>query len=161
MTESIGERAVEIAQQKATEVKAKRPKPPPLPKVDEQQREQAFAVAIKMRDMRRAKLDELNNRTPDGPNLGYIECIDCLGPAIWIHGSPEGLIRHTDWETAYKPKGADWGGKLPHCQCCAGEGRRVDVRVLHDGGTGLGLTILKNYYREISREEFEQLTSGS
>jgi len=160
MTESIGERAVEIAQQKATEVKAKRPKPPALPKVDEQQREQAFAVALKLRDMRRAKLDELNQKTA-APNLGFIECRECLGPALWIHGDPEGWVRHTEWETAYKPKGADWGGKIPHCQCCAGEGRKIDAPVLHDGGQNFGIVIMKNYYREISREEFEQLTSGS
>lgn len=161
MTNNSAEKVLEIAEQKSTtDARFKRAKPPALPKIDEQQREQAFAVAMKLRDMRRAKLEELNESAKT-PNLGYVECYHCLGPAIWIHGETDGLIPHTNWETAYKPKGSQWGGLIPHCQCCAGEGMNIPARVLHDGGAQKGIVLVMNYYREISREEFEQLTSGS
>lgn len=155
LPEKTGKKLSEIAAEKSAQTRRSIPKPPPLQKVDEGQRERTFAAAMALRDQKQKQIAE--NVKPK-TEMGYVECRVCLGVAIWIHGDSSGLIAHKDWEAAYKPKGADWGGaRVPHCQCCAASGVLQPAMVMNHGIAGIG--IMANYYRAISRDEFERLTS--
>lgn len=156
----LKEKLSEVAEQKAkVDERFRKSKPPALPKIDEEQREQTFAAAMRLRDKRARELSDSHSKSTLVRNtVGYVECSVCSGPAIWVHGDPDAELSGGDWETAYKPKGVPWPGGHPHCQCCAGDGRKTPARVFTSGSR---IAVNKRFWRELSREEFTQLTSGS
>ncbi len=142
---------------------------PAVPEADPDQQQKCISAALKIRDKRQAEVAAAKSKkiTDTSDIVRYVECEYCLGPGIWVFGDPADTLTENDWSASYKPKGMYWSPReVPHCQCCAGEGKKYHLKMLTQtvGAPGqeipTGILCNMRFVREIKRADYEQLVGG-
>ena len=125
--------------------------------------EMAKAMVTKQREAAAEKERKAHQIT-----WGYVACRHCEGPAIWLSNYiPGQRLTEDNWRSSYKAHGEPFNGRIPYCQVCDFEqrrlpdGRRIPVRLLTSGADSENYWPRSYDIRELSKEEFELYSNPS
>lgn len=133
------------------------------PQPDESDRSERAALALRERlaNERARAGAKPGSDAEDEQVMWYIECPDvgCRGPGVWIHRDPAGPLADTDWSASYKARRSRWPtsrGELTPlvCQCCAAEGKSVELQLFHTGGKPV---VNSRFLRSMPMELYREL----